>query len=204
MERSKLDELVTTYQRTRDENVFNEIYEALREKIPKMVRKLAAKYWLDEQEVEWIINGKIFEVVLTHDPLKGTFENILSRAIRCGCIDSVRKKKRTEDKEFLYDDFYEIERQVEKIDGETEMIEYIQKNVDQRQLVEQLMRNASDKTRQSFIALVEADFSYKRAATRLGTSAKTVRRRIQSVAKNYNLPDDFHDFFTVKTVPIGA
>lgn len=204
MERSKLDELVTTYQRTRDENVFNEIYEALREKIPKMVRKLAAKYWLDEQEVEWIINGKIFEVVLTHDPLKGTFENILSRAIRCGCIDSVRKKKRIEDKEFLYDDFYEIERQAEKIDGETEMIEYIQKNVDQRQLVEHLMRNVSDKTRQSFIALVEADFSYKRAATRLGTSAKTVRRRIQSVAKNYNLPDDFHDFFTVKTVPIGA
>lgn len=204
MERPKIDELVTTYQRTRDESVFNEIYEALREKIPKMVRKLAAKYWLDEQEVEWIINGKIFEVVLTHDPLKGTFENILSRAIRCGCIDIVRKKKRTEDKEFLYDDFKEIERQAETIDGETEMIEYIQKKVDQRQLVESMKAKSDDKTRQCLNVFTEENFSYLNAAKRLGTTPKTVRRRIRSLAKHYNLPDDFHDFFTVKTVPISA
>lgn len=204
MENRKIDELVAAYQRTRDESIFEEIYDVLRSKIPKLVRMFASKYWLDEMEVESLINLKIFEITMTHDQTKGTFENMLHQAIRCGCIDMVRKRKRIKDNEFLYDDIKDIESQAEIIDGEIEMIETIQKKVDQPALVAKIMKSVDDKTRQSLAVFMSENFSYSDAAKRLNTTRKTIKRRITNAANYLNDIEDIHDYFTVLTESLSA
>jgi len=185
------------YQRTFDEDVFERIYAEASANWPKMIPRLARRYVLDEHDVSSVAHEKLFELAKSYEREKGTFENMLGRAIRLGCIDLVRKRKRHES-HYLFDDFAKVERYTDRrANAEEECIEYLQKKYDQRQLVEHLMELADDKTRQSLIAFIESDFSYSNAAKRLNTTRKTVRRRITNLAKF--VPDNYRDYFTVPT-----
>lgn len=192
-----IEDLVMEYQRTFDEDVFERIYEEVSANWSKMIPRLARRYVLDEHDVSSVAHEKLFELAKSYEREKGTFENMLGRAIRLGCIDLVRKRKRHES-HYLFDDFAKVERYTDRrANAEEECVEYLQKKYDQRQLVERLMELADDKTRQSLIAFIESDFSYSNAAKRLGTTRKTVRRRITNLAKF--VPDNYRDYFTVPT-----
>lgn len=192
-----IEDLVMEYQRTFDEDVFERIYEEVSANWSKMIPRLARRYVLDEHDVSSVAHEKLFEVAKNYEREKGTFKNMLGRAIRLGCVDLVRERKRHES-HYLFDDFAKVERYTDRrANAEEECIEYLQKKYDQRQLVERLMELADDKTRQSLIAFIESGFSYTNAAKRLGTTRKTVRRRITNLAKFVH--DNYRDYFTVPT-----
>jgi RNA polymerase sigma factor (sigma-70 family) len=193
-----IEDLVVEYQRTLDELVFREIHKKVSANWPTLIQKLAKRYYLDEDDVSSVAHFKLYELAKTFDRSKGYFINMLGQAIRRGCIDLVRQKKRKDTNEVLFEDSSTIENQSEQCaNAEMDCIEYLQKKYDQRQLVEQLIAKADDKTRQCIIALVKEDFSYKRAAKRVGTDRKNLRRRIQQLARHFN--GNYYDYFTVLT-----
>lgn len=193
-----IEDLVVEYQRTLDELVFREIHKKVSANWPTLIQKLAKRYYLDEDDVSSVAHFKLYELAKTFDRSKGYFINMLGQAIRRGCIDLVRQKKRKDTNEVLFEDSSTIESQSEQCaNAEMDCIEYLQKKYDQRQLVEQLIAKADDKTRQCIIALVKEDFSYKRAAKRVGTDRKNLRRRIQQLAGHFN--ENYYDYFTVLT-----
>lgn len=194
-----MDNLATEYQRTNDESVFRELYDLASANWPTLIPKLARKYYLDESDVCHVANVKLFELSRAYDRTKGSFANMLGQAIRRGCIDLIRKNKRR-DAEYLTDNYSLIEPFTDTCNAETECIEYLQKKYDQRQLVEALLEHADDYTRQCVSAYLAENDSYTNAAKRLGTTRKTVRRRITSLARHFD--GEYHDYFTVPTTNI--
>jgi RNA polymerase sigma factor (sigma-70 family) len=197
-----IEDLVVEYQRTLDELVFREIYEKASANWPTLVQKLAKRYYLDEDDVSSVAHFKLYELTKTFDRSKGYFINMLGQAIRRGCIDLVRQKKRKDTNEFLFEDSSTIESQSEQCaNAEMDCIEYLQKKYDQRQLVEALLAHADENTRQCIIAFIAENYSYTNAAKRLGTTRKTVRRRITRLSRHFD--GDYRDYFTVPTVNIA-
>lgn len=196
-----IEDLVMEYQRTFDEDVFEMIYAEASANWPKMIPRLARRYVLDEHDVSSVAHEKLFELAKSYEREKGTFENMLGRAIRLGCIDLVRKRKRHES-HYLFDDFAKVERYTDRrANAEEECIEYLQKKYDQRQLVEALLAHADENTRQCIIAFIAENYSYTNAAKRLGTTRKTVRRRITRLSRHFD--GDYRDYFTAPTVNIA-
>lgn len=198
-----LNLLVSNYQCTKNELIFNEIYRIATNKWPAILRKLANKYYIDEADVESIANYKLYEVVLTHDNSKGDFVHNLSRAIRRGCIDLVRKKKLKDAFESLVpaktdEDGNEVNplESLATANAEEEIIEHIQKKSDQRQLIADLLSFADDDTRESASAYMMYG-SFGEAAKLLGTNKMKISRQIKRLANHFdaNQFGDYRDYF---------
>lgn len=208
----ELNEKVIEYQETRSEVIFAEIYNEVYDNSSNLVESLSRRYRLDHLDVESLINEKIYGVVLAYKN-RGNFLNAVRQAVKNGCIDLVRKKERKDKHEtevMIYDETEEIHVEIYEVSevapttSEDDIIEEIQKSLDQRQLVEALVQNADEKVYQTISAFQETD-SYRQAAKLVGTCHKTVKSRIRKLStyfkdSEYGSPSDY---FTTPTTRVG-
>ncbi len=206
-----LDFMVKRYQQTQSDELYSEIYETITKLWRKAIRRNATLYGIETEEVECIAHEKLAKISLSYDPPNGPFTMILFTAIKNGCKDELDKRTRNAKKEYLTSPIIDedgtetdlldnVEIKVEGVtpNAETEAVESLQKNSDQRQLIANLRDCVDEKARQSLDAFEESDYSFKGAAKLLGVSDNTVRNRIQSIARYYdtNRFGDIHDYFT--------
>ncbi|MCG7345354.1 hypothetical protein MHZ92_14540 [Sporosarcina sp. ACRSL] len=206
-----INDAVSKYQATGCEVAFGEIYEYIYEGGRWIVVKYARKYKLNEHDVESMINGKLIDIATKFD-MRGEFRNAVHYAIRLGCVDLLRKKKRRDkhEAEVMYEDddgslneVYEI-LTVAPTTDESNIIEEIQKKHDQRQLVAFLISKADEQTLTSASAFIETN-SYRKAAKQIGTTDKTIKSRIRKLANFYDCKKfgNHYDYLTVPTAFVG-
>jgi DNA-directed RNA polymerase specialized sigma24 family protein len=195
---------VKHYQETNCDIQFSKIYHKVTEKWQQKIKTLSKRYGLDEQDVDEMMHFKLYQAAKTLDLQKGDFINLLNRSITLGCIDLVRKKPKNIKFEYLDDDDATIKETLSIANAETEGLESLQKNYEQRQLFATLVEFADNKTRQCLSAF-NVTGSYQAAAKQLGTTRKTVRRRVTALSLKYdaNRFGDIHDYFTAPTVKIA-
>ncbi len=204
--------IIDEYRTTRCDDAFSQIYETIYEGSKKIVQVFARRYYLDEHDVESMINEKILSILETYDSSRGKFRNLVFNAIKFGCIDLARKRNRydefftevmCEDDEGTSNEIYEVIA-VAPTTGEDEIVEGIQKKHDQRQLIAFLLSKADEPTLTSASAFIALD-SYRQAAKQVGTTHVTVKSRIRRLSRNYNekMFGSYYDYFTEPTVFVG-
>lgn len=209
---NQINSLVVLYKVERSDIAFGELYDALVSK--RMVTSLARVYNLHESEVTEIVDDKLLEMIEKFDGL-GSFKNFFSRGVKNACIDFRRKLKRKYEHEESFDSSHYDRREGERVSNEHKLntvtaetydkeatLHCIQKSLDQHQLIEALMVNASEDTRQSVQAFANSD-SLRKAAKLLGVTDKTVKSRLRKLSALYdaNRFGDIYDYFTVATEP---
>ncbi|MBM7600089.1 DNA-directed RNA polymerase specialized sigma24 family protein [Virgibacillus halotolerans] len=210
--KSKLNSLVVTYQKTSSNENFREIMECCREFNQKQINGMSRKYGLDRQDVEGVVYWKIYDVSNRYDRQKGDFLHQISREIKRACIDIYRKNQKLKVQFNYYVDengqhvdiFENMYIQSVTADAEQEMIDYLIKECDQRQLIATLYEQANEKCREALIAYSVSN-SFLDAAKRLGIDNQTVQRRIRKISTyfNANQSGDITDYFTVPTRQIS-
>lgn len=183
---------------------FTVLYEHVSERwrSDNVLTSLARKYNEPESEILSIALDKIYETVQTFYKKEFAYYNYLSRSISLGCAN-VLKKKYDRDKEELTENISNMENDPKLVDfiPQSNNIEEFQKSSEQRQLLAHLLEKADDKSRQAVIAFSSSK-SFLEAAKLLGVDDKTVKRRVEKVAKLFD-PSKYgasiQDFFTVPT-----
>ncbi|KIL46242.1 sigma-70 family RNA polymerase sigma factor [Jeotgalibacillus campisalis] len=171
--------LIVEYQVTGSEDCFNELYVIYASKVFNYARKQAYKRGLIWQDVESEANQTFYQAVKVYDTRIGDFEPFLFLMLRRR-IANIGQKVST------YDEY--VKRfaltENEQICDTTE--NYAIKK-EQRQLLEDLIANATLPSRQALVAFAKS-YSFREAAKQLGTSDKTVKNRILKIAaKRRNL-----------------
>lgn len=203
----KLNEKVIEYQQTRSEVLFSEIYRKVFSKSVRLIDSLANRYKLDTLDVESLVNEKIYDMALSYAD-RGDFINAVRTAIRNGCIDLSRKCERIRENEadpMVYDEESEEYAEVYEVievapTTEFEVITEIRKSIDQRQLIDDLLKNADDAVYQTISAFEMTD-SYRQAAKLTRTCHKTVQARIRRLATEFSeeIHGSYYDYFTLPT-----
>lgn len=210
----QLNNLVISYQTTKDELVFSKVYAEVVKRWHRegSFSKLSTRYRLDFADVESLANYELLNVIDSYKDV-GDFYNMLSVVISRRCIDRSRKLTSKRNAEISLDASISYEDDnAEGFDNpllnflihanvEDEAIENLQRNSDQRQLIAHLTDEASDKSVQAIKAYVESDFSYTRAAKLLGMKYDTVKRNVEKVASCFDANQNgfIYDYFTVAT-----
>ena len=168
-----------------------------------VISKLANKYKLDFSEVKTAVEEKIYLVAEKYEIEKGNFYNLLSASVSNACIDLQRYCERINRNTISietdeYDD-YSLLNLLPHANAEDKIIEYLQKESDQRQLITNLVANAPEKCRQALEALAKYDFSYTDAAKHLNTSYPAVKRRVEKLSEYFSEEKYGHlyDYYTV-------
>lgn len=210
--KSKLNSLVVSYQNTSSNEDFSEIMEYCREFNQKQINWMSNKYGLERQDVEGVVYWKIYDVSNRYDRQKGDFLHQISREIKRACIDIYRKRQKLKVQFSYYVDengqcidiFENKYIQSVTVDAEQEIIEYLIKECDQRQLIATLYGQANEKCREALLAYSVSN-SFLDAAKRLGIDNQTVKRRIRKISKYFdaNQSGDITDYFTVPTRQIS-
>jgi RNA polymerase sigma factor (sigma-70 family) len=198
--------MVKNYGRTGNDYVFTDIFNLIAPVLFGRVPKLAARYQLDEQDVESEINKKVQDVIENYDESKGPFFRQLFTAIKYGCCDLCRSKNK--DKKMwggsLDDEnFSDKLAPTSETTAEEDAITKIQKECEQRQLLANLIDNVDADTRQSISAYLDGG-SYGKAAKLISVDKKTIQRRIKRLARKFdaNQMGQITDYFTVPTVKV--
>ncbi len=186
------------YSITKDEDVFNEIYDILSSEWSRGYRYHARKLWSSPEEVQAAFEDTLLSVLTKYDGQR-PFANLLARSIKNTKATIYRKCKRycesqplivdhkTEDSEELpieIADEYTLEQQF--FESQTKG--------DQRQLISHLIdpdKVSDAKT----TAIVEAFPKYNSITAlgkALGMHHEQVLRRLRKLAKNYD-PNEFGD-----------
>ncbi|MED3649991.1 hypothetical protein [Heyndrickxia sporothermodurans] len=207
-----LELLVINYKNTSNEVIFGDIFRIASKYLHKRIARLAERYNIDRDDVESVINLKVFEVARKFDASKGPFMKQLNTAIKFGCIDEMRKDIRREEVTLSHltanipeDDLPEFLDKLTPIDftssAETQAVTNLQENREQRQLLAKLLSDADEGTRQSASAYLEVG-SYDAAAKLLGTNQMNVFRKIKRLARKFdaNQMGQISDYFTAPTV----
>lgn len=193
--------LVKNYGLTRNDGDFTDIFNLVLPVLQRRITTLAAKYFLDAQDVESLSNEKLFEVVQSYDESKGPFFKYLNTAIKYGCCDLCREKKIKEKEQitFVSIDNENFSDKLAPTSGD-ELDIMIQKKCEQRQLLAKLLESANENTRQSVFAYLDGG-SYGEAAKLISVDKKTVYRRIKRLARKFdaNQMGQIYDYFTVPT-----
>jgi DNA-directed RNA polymerase specialized sigma24 family protein len=209
--------LVLQYQQTKDNDIFEMLYDIIAKDWDKRSERVADYYGLDHHDVREMYDMKLWRLLDTYDPSKGNFQHALNRAIRYGLIDIIRKTKTRYSIEFYEPSYFDegdaendspsFFDKVMNIDdlpnAEAVAIEKLQKERDQRRLVAILYERADDYTRRCITAYLIGG-SYEEAAKLLGTcNRSTVFRRIKRLSRHFNADKmgDFRDYFTELTRP---
>lgn len=203
---------VTQFQLTKCEKAFTEIYKHIYEGDRNIIKKFARSYAIDEHDVESMINDRILATTANFDSTLGKFKNAVYRAIKNGCIDLQRKRKREGDyrTDVMYKDddgeqseLYEI-IEVAPTTNEDDIVKEIQEKNDQRQLVKFLLEKADELTLTSASAFIQSN-SYRQAAKLTGTTHVTVKSRIRKLSKQYDSKrfGSYYDYFTAPTEYVG-
>lgn len=207
---TQLNNLVISYQESRCEVTFSEIFERVSEfwKRNRVLHSLAKKYQLDFAEVESLANYTLYEIVDKYKD-SGDFYRYLSTSLSRKCINLRRDSAKYLENELSLDASVASEDDSENplieflvhANVEDEAIENLQRKSDQRQLIAHLLDKAPSKSLQAIEAYVETDFSYTQAAKLVGAKYDTVKRRVEKVASYYdaNRSGSIKDYFTVAT-----
>lgn len=200
--------LVKNYGLTRNDSDFTDIFNLVSPVLHRRITTLAAKYFLDAQDVESLSNEKLFEVVQSYDESKGPFFKYLNTAIKYGCCDLCREQKIEDKKEITFvstdnEDFSDKLAPTSETTAEEDAITKIQKECEQRQLLANLIDNVDADTRQSISAYLDGG-SYGKAAKLISVDKKTIQRRIKRLARKFdaNQMGQITDYFTVPTVKV--
>ncbi|MGD7044152.1 sigma-70 family RNA polymerase sigma factor [Jeotgalibacillus proteolyticus] len=171
--------LIMEYQLTGSEECFNELYAAYAPKVFRYARKQSFQRKLMWQDVESEANQTFYQAVKVYDTRIGDFEPFLFLMLR-------RRMMNISQRESTYD--ANIKRLAES--GSEQIEDTIENSVikkEQRQLLEDLIANATVSSRQALIAFAKS-YSFREAAKQLGTTDKTVKNRILKIAeKRQNL-----------------
>ena len=101
-----ITQALTNYQATKCESSFSEIYYYIYSNGGNIVKSYAYRYKLDEQDVESMINRKLFDVANKFVGESDKFKNAVFHAVKRGCIDVVRMRNNREkyNTEVLWED----------------------------------------------------------------------------------------------------
>lgn len=207
--------LVLQYQQTKDNDIFEMLYDVIAKDWDKQSERVADYYGLDRHDVREMYDMKLLQLLDTYDNNKGNFQHALNRAIRYGLIDIIRKTKSRYNREFYEPSYFDegdaendspsFFDKVMNIDdlpnAEAIAIEKLQKERDQSRLVATLYESVDDYTRRCITAYMIGG-SYKAAAELLGTNdKKKVYLRIKRISRHFNAEKmgDYRDYFTEPT-----
>lgn len=213
MTNKQLNRLVESYQKTPSEESFRKVYDVVMARWVKenAIQNIARRYSLDHDDVLGVALDKLMESIDKYKVGKSNFYNFLSVSVSRACIDLHRKNRRHYEVVSFEQEFgQESEKYSETstlldflphANAEEEIIETLQKKIDQRQLIDSLLDKAPFESRQALEAFVESDYSYTEAAKLLGTSYPTVKRRIEKIATYFdaNQNGNIYDYFTSAT-----
>lgn len=209
---SDINELATRYQSEKEDAVFRVLHEKVSElwNRENFLKKLANRYRKSHDEVYSIAITKMHEV--TNRFIKtetSNYYHYLSKVITNAVIDEVREEvNRSEyishSYEYAMEDDPHLVKFIPHANAEDEAIESFQKTSEQRQLLANLLERADDKSRQAIIAYSQSK-SYLEAAKLLGISNHAVKRRIEKVAKLFDVNEFgvITDYFTVPTKKVS-
>lgn len=209
MNNKQLNNLVISYQESKDELVAKEIHEIVTSiwERGKVLHSLAWRYGVEIAEVESLANFLLYEKIKTYEHV-GDFYNLLSVSLSRRCINIRRDHAKFIDNEISLessvndeDDENPLIKFLVAANAEDEAVENLQRKSDQRQLIASLIDKAPEKCRQALKAYIESDYSYTKAAKLIGVKYDTVKRRVENIA-NYFDPNKFgqvSDYFTEPT-----
>lgn len=189
------------------DSLFSEFYRELTSiwSSKGVIRSLANKYRLDEDDVLSIASFKSYELIEKFDETQGDFYHLLSTSISRKLIDAADKRNEHANAhaasfETSMEDDPNIIPFIPHANAEEEAIEHLQKESEQRQLLAYLVEKADDKCQQALSAFSKSK-SYREVAKLLGISHPAVKRRIKKVAKQFdsNKHGSIYDYFTVPT-----
>lgn len=197
---------VISYQSTRSSEAFIHLYEAVHGQTSNPVDRIMNRFGLDEHIARQVVDDKLMQVIEKFDGTKGGFLATMNSAINFGAMDEVRRIAReaertadvyVEDEDGELTEIYEV-YEVAPTASTTE--DEVRKSLDQRQLVEALLRNADENTLATVSAFQNTD-TYRQAAKLAGTCHKTIKARIQRLSREFNESRQGHphDYFTVPT-----
>lgn len=191
--------MVKNYGRTGNDYVFTDIFNLIAPVLFGRVPKLAARYQLDEQDVESEINKKVQDVIENYDESKGPFFRQLFTAIKYGCCDLCRSKNKDKKMWGGSLDDENFSDNLAPTSGD-DLDAIIQKECEQRQLLANLLLDADANTRQSVRAFLDGG-TYGAAAKLIFVDKKTIYRRIKRLARKFdaNQMGQIYDYFTVPT-----
>lgn len=212
MNNKQLNNLVISYQGNRSEKVFTEIFEKVTEiwKSNNVLYSLARKYGLDYSEVESLANYTLYDTVRKYENT-GNYYNFLSVALSRKCMNLRRDLSNYLDNEVSLNASVDNDNEdkpenplikfLVNADAEEEIVKRLQKKIDQRQLIDDLLDKAPSKCRQALEAYVESRYSYTEAAKLLNISYPAVKRRVEKIATYFdaNQNGNVYDYFTVAT-----
>ncbi|PPA71568.1 RNA polymerase sigma factor [Jeotgalibacillus proteolyticus] len=165
--------LIKRYQETGCEDSFNELYGMYAEKAFNFAKKQSYLHWISRQDVESEANQIFFQAVKIYDVGIGEFEPFLYLMLRRRIL-TIGQKEITYQHYLKRCQFYGRAEEDEKPEDRA-----IKK--EQRQLLLELIANATIPSRQALVAFAKS-YSFREAAKQLGTSDKTVKNRIEKIA----------------------
>lgn len=203
----QINRLVSDLQEATNDQEFDARFSLLYEKVnerwisDRVIQSISSRYNIPEQDVLSVALDKLYETCKTFYKKEFAYYHYLSRAISLGCANILKQRYRevteepTENLSAMEDDPTLVE-----FIPKSNNVDDFQKTSEQRQLLAQLLEKADDKCRQAVEAYSKSE-SFLEAAKLLGIDDKTVKRRVEKVAKHFNhaMYGDVYEYFTVPT-----
>ena len=190
---------------------FEIFHEAFRKRHRNIVYDFSRRYGVDEHDVESELGESLIRAYEKVESLVDRMK-LAYRILTQRVIDLRRKITRLnkfevdnmvyEEERGVYVEVYEVAEVAPTTSGEIITIEDEIKKIDQRQLIDNLLKKASVETVQSVNAYLESSSS-REAAKLLGTSHTTINRRIRSLAKAFD-SRKFGDYRDYLSGPVHA
>lgn len=200
--KAKINELVSQYKKTGNEQYFETAFNLCEKQILTTSRKYARDWNVPLEDFISEANYRFHTAVQAYDSAVGDFENILNRSIRNAFISMTRSTELRVD----YTDRYVVVGDSELdlfedtiIDGVTtdstaEIVE-ISMTERKKELVKYLLSDADPATIETVVAYLTTG-SLTKAGAQLGVNRTTIKRRIESLANNYDIKrfGDINDY----------
>ncbi|WP_332606826.1 hypothetical protein [Bacillus spizizenii] len=189
--------MVLEYQKTKDSQLFNEIFINFQDKIEKIAGDFAKSRSIIKEDLISEMNQRLWECIETFEVESvKDLESVIFFHLRRKAIDVVRGKNGTYlEKRIPMDTTAEENAATFEAGEATQIEEYVISRIegeiktdqDKRQLIEALTKNTCSLT----TAIVNEHLSsqkptWKSIGDKVGIDRKKVKRAIQSLAKNYD------------------
>lgn len=193
MENKKLNNLVLKFKRERDDESFNEIYEAVIGSLRYKKAKIAQSIGSTPEDVQALYEDKLLVYIEKYEEGSGNFLNYFNSAIVGHRRNLLRKSKTRSKHEFHYEQYSKSEEDPEAAtfelpndyDLENEVLQT--KKADQRQLIDFLLKDSDATT----TAIVEAYLTLPKPnplaiEKATGICRKKVSRRLEKLASKFD------------------
>lgn len=202
MNNEKLNNLVDEYQKTRNEDIFNEIYNELLSGIQKSIEFSSKRQGITPEDMIEIYEDNLLKAIEIYKG-SGNFRKLFNSMVIRRRIDASRKQKTVRKYEYYYE---ELSQSLENPDAATFEIpsdfdlenEVIQtKEADQRQLIDFLLKDSDETT----TAIVESYLTLPKPSPLsvekyTGICRKKVKRKLEKLAGKFDSKQfgDYSDY----------